>query len=485
MAEEEVGPQVGPGLGRRLASVLLAASLLPLNSTMIAVALPDIARDVGQATGTVTQALVASYLVAAIVLQSPGGKLGDWLGHWRMVALGQAIIAAGAVLGFFAPVLAVLALSRVLIAAGGAVLVPAAGALLRIELPVHRRGRAFGTFGAAMSLAAAVGPLLGGELVHVFGWPSVFLVNLPVLAVSTLLAARARHDAPATASLMSDAGTRGGDRTAPGSSGPPRFDWAGSILLAALLSAFVIGLETSGVASIALLAACVVLVAPFAWWERRTADPVVSFALFASVPFTAGSILIAVQNLTMYTLLFELPQVLQRLAGAGPTATGRLLISMMIAVVVASPIAGRLTDRFGARPVAVVGSLMTLSGLAALGATDLSAVGPVALPLSLLGAGLGLATPAAQHAALSAVPRHVSGTAAGMSSTMRYLGGIVGIATLGGLLDLDAGRVAILNDHRTLLAVFAGALVVGLVCAALLPTRTPSLVEDPATQTEL
>jgi pyruvate,water dikinase len=86
---------------------LLAASLMPLNSTMIAVALPDIAREYTHSPGTVTQSLVSSYLVAAIVLQSPGGKLGDRLGHWRVFALGQALIATGAVLGFAALVQAV------------------------------------------------------------------------------------------------------------------------------------------------------------------------------------------------------------------------------------------------------------------------------------------------------------------------------------------------------------------------------------------
>ena len=101
-------------------AALLASSLMPLNSTMIAVALPEIAREFGHPTGTVAQAVVASYLVAAIVLQSPGGKLGDRLGHGHMLALGQALVACGAVLGMIAGTLAVLAVARVTMAAGGA-----------------------------------------------------------------------------------------------------------------------------------------------------------------------------------------------------------------------------------------------------------------------------------------------------------------------------------------------------------------------------
>ena len=114
-----------------LVAALLSAALLPLNSTMISVALPDIALQFDRPTGTVTQILVGIYLIAAIVLQSPGGKLGDRLGHWRVFALGQAVTAVGSLLGFAAPTLGALVTSRVLIAAGGAVIVPATVALLR------------------------------------------------------------------------------------------------------------------------------------------------------------------------------------------------------------------------------------------------------------------------------------------------------------------------------------------------------------------
>jgi EmrB/QacA subfamily drug resistance transporter len=437
--------------GRALAAALLAASLMPLNSTMIAVALPAIAREFDRAPGTVTQAVVASYLVAAIVLQSPGGKLGDRLGHWRVFALGQAAIAAGAVLGLAAPGLGLLALSRVLMAAGGALVVPATVALIRLELPDRRRGRAFGTFGAVMSLAAGVGPVLGGQLVASFGWRSIFLANLPVLAASALLAA-GRH------------GVR-----APAADG--RFDLVGSALLTAALSAVVLGLEAdSGPLTAALVAACVVLLVPFVRWERRAADPVVAFALFSSRAFTAGALLVALQNLALYALLFELPQVLAVLAGLDAAATGRLLVVMMAAMVVTSVAAGRAVDRVGCRLVAVAGSLV---GLAALGllATSALTAGDPRLPasLALLGIGVGLATPAAQNATLSAVPPERSGTAAGMSSTMRYLGGVVGVGLLGRLLDVDVDHARVLTEHRVLLAVFAAALLAGLGCAAVLP----------------
>ena len=106
--------------GSRLVAAALAAALMPLNSTMIAVALPDIGAEFDTDPAVVTQALVTSYLVAAIVLQSPAGKIGDRVGHARTVATGQVLVAAGALLGYLAPSLAHLTVARILMAAGGA-----------------------------------------------------------------------------------------------------------------------------------------------------------------------------------------------------------------------------------------------------------------------------------------------------------------------------------------------------------------------------
>ena len=436
-------------------AALLSAALLPLNSTMISVALPDIALHFDRPAGSVTQILVGIYLIAAIVLQSPGGKLGDRFGHWRTFALGQVVTAVGSLLGFAAPTLGALVVSRVLIAAGGAVIVPATVAMLRSELPAQRRGRGFGMFAAIMSLAAGIGPVVGGELVTWFGWPSIFLVNLPVLAVSAALAVSLR--------LFS---------TPPRETVRPRFDWVGTVLLAAVLSTFVVGLEAGGTTSTLLLTVSAMLVVPFVWWERRASDPVVAFALFGSSAFTAGTVLIAVQNLAMYTLVFELPQVLRALLAVDAATTGRLLVTMMAATVATSVVAGRLVDRLGARIVAVTGSVACLAGVGVLAASGLTTPGQVLVPLVLLGLGIGLATPAAQSASLGAVDRRDSGMAAGVNSTMRYLGGIIGVAILGRSLDLAGDRTRILAEHHGMVAVFGAALAIGLACAITLPGRS-------------
>ena len=439
------------GVVRGLVAARLTASLMPLNSTMVAVAVPGIGEELGHSLPTVTQALVATYLITAIALQSPGGKLGDRLGPWRVIRFGQLAIAAGALLGLAAPGLATLTVARMLMACGGALVVPATIALLRLELPPERRGRAFGTFGAVMALAAAVGPVVGGVLVEAFSWEAVFLANVPVLVGAALLQARVPPGvAPSPAA---------------------RYDWCGSALLTLALVLAVVGAQGDSPSSIVVLALGLAVLAAFGWWERRAEDPVVDLTLFRSVPFAAGSSLIALQNLVLYALLFELPLVLDALFQIGARATGQLLTFLMAAMVALSLVAGRLTDRFGARPVAVGGALLCLGGLVVLQRSGPAGPEDVRLPLALLGAGLGLCSPAAQSASLSAVPRGQSGMAAGAGSTMRYLGAVAGIAMLGRVLDLSGSRAEVLAEHREVLAVFAVVLLASLACAAALPRR--------------
>jgi MFS family permease len=304
-----------------------------------------------------------------------------------------------------------------------------------------------------MALAAAVGPLLGGALVDAFGWASVVVANLPVLALSVLLGAVA-----------------GRTPTSEVPTARSRFDWAGSLLLGAALTCLVLGLRPEGSQAVLLVAGAALLV-PFVLWEQRVSDPVIALALFRSVTFTAGTVLIAVQNLVMYALLFEVPLITEDLFDLGARATGQLLVSLMLAMVIVSPVGGRLVDRVGPRVVALAGSAVALIGITILAVVDLTAARQVVVPLALLGAGLGLATPAAQSASITAVSGDHAGMAAGVGSTMRYLGGLVGVAVMSVLLDVSGTRSAVVSEHRTLMLFFAGVLLVGMACAALLPGR--------------
>lgn len=165
-------------------AILAAAILTPLGSTMIAVAVPAIARDLQRDPAALTSWLVLGYLAVGIAGQLAGGRLGDRTGHERALAGGLVAAGAGALLAASGASLAPLVAGRLLMAAGAAVTIPAAMALLRNGTPAARRGRVFATFSAAMGLAASVGPWLGGELVTRWGWRAVFLGVLPMIAAA-------------------------------------------------------------------------------------------------------------------------------------------------------------------------------------------------------------------------------------------------------------------------------------------------------------
>lgn len=434
-----------------LAGMMLAAALAPLGSTMIAVALPAIGDDLHAADADLTQWLVASYLVASIALQSPGGKLGDMISHRRALLLGLALVAGGSVLGFAVTALPLLALARVLMACGGAAIVPAVMAIVRNNVPEQARARAFGMFGACMGLAAAVGPLIGGELTTLLGWRFIFAANLPVIAVSLSLVLT---------------GARAPARPAAGPRA--RFDFLGSLLLGGGLTLVVVALRMP--AGLWLGLAGGVCLALFPLWERRVASPVVDFALFRSRAFTAGGLIIALQNLAMYALLFQLPILFKQVRQSDSHEMGRALLALTLAMVAASLVGGRLSEKLGARVQVGLGSVLALGGLWLLRDPGALASPLDAVPgLLLMGAGIGLSSAPSQAAAMTGASRENAGMAGGAISTLRYMGGVAGIAVLGATLT-DAASIEL---HRAPIMIYGGALAISALLALLLPGRAP------------
>jgi MFS family permease len=448
-----IAAKLTPGARKWTLSGISSAALAPLNSTMIAVALPEMGHDLGVGSTLLRHGLVTSYLLTGIVLQSLGGKLADRIGYGRALRLGQLVFAAAGLLGFAWPALVPLVLARVTMAAAGAVIVPSALALLRNQLPPERRGRAFGAFGAVMGCSAALGPKLGSLVTEHFGWRAIFVINVPWLALSVAAALSAPADTPA------GHGTRRG-----------RFDLVGSLLLGTSLAAIVAG---SAAPELHLwMPVGAAGLAGFVFWERRVADPLIDLQLFARGVFSAGALVIALHNLAMYSLLFELPQISARLFGSSRESVGSVLSAMMVSMVVAAPIAGRLSERLGARALTLGGCLTGALGVLALGVLPFPQLSAALPGLILLGLGLGLASAPAQAAAMSAVPREQSGMAAGLTSTLRYLGGIAGLAILGGLQTDQREPTLVLAEHHAALWVFGVALIAAALCAWALPTRS-------------
>lgn len=453
MQHAPIKASASPVARRELIALACSIGLMPLNSTMIAVAIPAIAADLAAAPGVLIQWLVTSYLVVGIVAQSPAGKLGDREGYTRALALGQAVFACGSVLGFLAHALPLLVAARVLMAVGGAIIMPSAMAMVRVRLPEAQRARAFGMFGAVMGLSAAIGPLIGGEIASRFGWPALFLVNIAPLALARVLGS-GKGPVP--------------DRE-PTQARKARFDVLGSVLLGLGLVLVVIGARSPAL-WLPLVGTGLATLFAFVWWERRATDPVVDLRLFMHRAFTAGTLIVGLQNFAMYALLFELPVVFSRSFGATSAQSGRALLALTLAMVVGSMLGGRVAGAIGSRKGALFGSLVAFAGGVLLALRPLAGVTDSLPALLVLGFGLGFTTPAATAALMAVARPGESGMASAVSSTMRYLGGIAGVAVVSALVAGDD----ILAAHRSAAVVFALALGLATALATVIPRHKVS-----------
>ena len=436
-------------------AVALGNLLVPLNSTMIVVALPLIGRDLGADRVTLAW-LVTSYLIAMASLQPIAGRLGDRFGRRRFMlgALVYFIIASvGAAL---APNLLVLVAFRLQQAIAAAAVVPNSLALLRGGSVEGKAGAYFGISGATTSIGAAIGPLLGGIL-SAIDWRLIFLVNLPLAGLALFIAWRSL---PA------------GD--------PPRRtahpDIAGAVALGVLLSLAAWTLTEAGTSSatltVALLAVVAIAAVTFFRYEARHTDPALPPFLFGIRAFTAANLTIALSNLALYGTFLAVPVIL---AGSGPDATirgGIALSAQSVAMILLSPVSGALVDRVGARWPTALGGALIAAGLAILGFSGhASDFGVLLICLPITGAGVALTFPATRIAALDSVPAHYAALASGVTSSRRYFGGMIG-ALIAGLALADAPEAA---AGRLFLILAASGVAAAIVGSQLPPNSAPSV----------
>ena len=428
------------------------AILVPLNSTMLAVALPSVMADFGVGAATVAS-LVTLYLGAVAISLPISGSLGDRFGHRRVFLFGVGGFALASTLAATAGSFEVLAASRVLQAATGGLVSTSSVALLRAMAPPDRRGSAFGLFDMLVSTSAAVGPLVGGLLVAGLGWRYLFVVAVPVALLAAL--------AVGALAPPGRVATRGVPRP---------IDLPGLGLLAAFLVSLLLGLrgfERGGMESLAILAAPLLL-GLFVRTELRTEHPAVDPRLFASRPFAAAFVGILGTTLVLHATLVLVPLLVERLQGGDARTSGVVLLGISALGALAAPIGGRYSDLVGRRQPAVLGTLAIAAGLAALWILAPAASTLVlGLLLAVVGFGMGMAGSPRQTAALELVEPERVGMAAGTYLTGRYVGGALGATIAGAVLGgtVTAGGVS------SGFGILAGVAVAVAVASLFLPSR--------------
>jgi predicted MFS family arabinose efflux permease len=248
----------------------------------------------------------------------------------------------------------------------------------------------------------------------------------------------------------------------------PAFDWAGSAVLASGLTLTILALRTTASAAWWLGAGAAVLLVLFPLCESRAASPVVDFSLFRRGAFLGGSLIIALQNMAMYPLLFQLPVFFDRVRSSGARAMGQALLALTVAMMVSSVLGGRLTELIGARAQTFAGSILALAGMWWFADFESVRMPYDVIPgMLLIGVGVGITSPPAQAASMSTIGPGQSGMAGGVVSTLRYMGAVAGTTALGALLRDSASPAS----HQRPVFIYAGALVVAAALSFLLPGR--------------
>ncbi len=410
-----------------------------LDISVVGLVLPVIARDLGAPLTTMAWVVLA-YVLAVTGLLLAFGRLADRAGRRRVYAGGLALFLLASAGCAAAQGAAWLIAARALQGVGAAMMSANSAALLVAAFPPEERGRALGAFGAAVGSGLALGPPLGGWLVGALSWHWLFLVNLPIGALAlAMLFARVPADAPAAA-----AGARGGAAGVVSVAG-----WSCGLALV-MLALSLAGAHESSPAWVAAAAAGGALaLGAFAWAERRAADPLLPWGELRG-PLGAALLLTLLGQAVSMAVGVLLPLQLEEVTGFDPARAGRWLTLPPLAALVLAPLAGRWSDRLGARPLSVVGLLLAAAGallLAGLGVENRGLL-PGAL---LVGAGLGLFTAPNASAVMGAAGAASLSTAAGLQATSRNLGIAAGTAGAASLVAAVYGAFSaapLLGVHR-------------------------------------
>lgn len=458
------GEKTAPGPYVVLAAVSLGVLLAPLNSTMLAVALPSL-RDDFHVSASAVGWLVSGYLVAMAVVQPAAGRLGDELGRARVFRAGLVAFLLSSLGAAASPNLPALITFRTLQAVSGAVLLPNAMGMLRAAVPTRQFGKFAGLNGAAIGGSAAAGPLLGGALLGLGSWRLIFLVNVPIVLLALAVAIRLPRQQTSTKGAQAD--------------------WAGLGLFATLLLALTVSLNQLRASNGLLLAGAIlatcVLGAAFAARQRISRAPAAAWSLFRDRGFVGAASHILLMNLAMYTTLLAVPFFITDVQGRDAAVAGLLLSSMAVLQAGSAPVVGRISDAVGRRIPAIASSLLAIVSAAWLaisisaGASLISLV----LPVALLGFGVGLGFTSATAAAVESAPMRLAGSAAGTQSMMRYVGSIVGSGALAGLLTVHDGAPAGLSTFRLLFLLVTAVAVLSLFAAVAIRPWPPASYERP------
>jgi EmrB/QacA subfamily drug resistance transporter len=438
----------------------IASLMVALDALVVSTALSAIHRHLGASISEL-EWTVNAYGLSFAVLLITGSAVGDRLGRRRMFAAGLGLFVAASAACALAPSVGWLIAARAVQGAGAALVAPLSLSLLSATFPPERRGRALGIYSGITGIAVLGGPVIGGAVTQGLAWQWIFWLNVPIGLIAI----------PLVLSRMPESfGPRG------------RFDTRGLALVTAGAFGIVWALIRGNVAGwgsaevLATLVGGIALIVAFVAVELRSRHPMLPMRLFASRGFAAGNAATFLLAASLFSAVFFMAQYQQVSLGQGPLDAGLRLLPWTATLFVVAPIAGALTGRVGERVLVATGLLLVAVGMAwiALIAAPGLAYWKLVAPLIIAGAGVSMAIPAAQTAIMGAVAPADLGRASGISTMMRQLGGVFGLAVAASVFAGSgsyASPVAFGDGFAPAIAVSAACALAGAIAGSALPRR--------------
>jgi EmrB/QacA subfamily drug resistance transporter len=406
---------------RRQILLVLCLSLLVvvIDNTVLNTALPTLARVLHAGTSSL-QWITDAYSLCFAALLIPAGALGDRYGRRLSLVGGLAVFALGSAAAAFTSGTGMLIGARVVMGLGAALVMPATLSILNAVFPPKERPQAIAAWSAVTGIGVVIGPTLGGLLLSHFWWGSVFVINIPLVALAL---AGVILTVPETAEP-----------------GGRRLDIPGAVLVAGALFAIVDaiieapGRGWTGTATLAEITAGLAALGIFAWWELRIAHPLIDLRIFASRAFSAAAASVTVIFFALFGSLFVLTQYLQLVHGYSPLSAGLRALPFALAMGAVSPLSPILAKRLGTRVIIPAGMALMGLGLLDLSTADVDTAYPaLALAVAIMGAGMGLVMAPASTTIMTTVPARQAGAGSAINDTIREVGGALGIAIIGSL----------------------------------------------------
>ena len=405
-----------------LTAMIFAVAMTFIDQTIVSIAAPTIQHALGLSSSGMQWAINA-YLLALAALFAFGGRLADIAGHRKMVVIGVIIFAGASALCGATPAggaaEAWLVAFRAVQGLGGAIMFPAAIAIVVATFDLHSRGRALALFFGIAGGLTAIGPIAGGYLIE-WTWRAIFWINIPVALIALALIAFSKP---------------------PNESRPAPMDYRGLALIVPGVALSVFGFQQSALwgwsnpVIWASIAVGVVLLIVFFAVERRTESPLINVRIFANQTFLAENIILGIAMMAFIPVFFFAALYGQIALAEKATTSSLLILYFFLGFVVCAQIGGRMLDRIGAKRPVVLGCALAAVGfgLWASKATDLH-VGAQVIYIVMAGAGMGLMLGQANTDAINRASRYSYGEATGITQTVRNYGASLGFAILGTLL---------------------------------------------------